>query len=55
MADFCEPSKKHSTQELSISCVSGFFAMKGKKARKSNLFVRFLGESMAHQSAFGII
>ena len=31
------------------------FAMKSKKANKTNLFVRFLGESKAHQSAFCFI
>ena len=30
------------------------FAMKSKKANKTNLSVHFLGESMAHQSAFEI-
>ena len=33
----------------------GFFAVKSKKATKTNLFVRFLGESAACQSAFGFI
>ena len=33
----------------------GFFAVKCKKATKTNLFVRFLGESAARQSAFGFI
>ena len=31
------------------------FAMKSKKANKKNSLVRFLGESMARQSAFGFI
>ena len=31
------------------------FAMKSKKANKTNLFVRFLRESTARQSAFGFI
>ena len=31
------------------------FAMKSKKANKTNLFVHFLGESTARQSAFGFI
>ena len=31
------------------------FAVKSKKANKTNSFVRFLGESTAHQSAFGFI
>ena len=29
------------------------FAVKSKKANKTNLFVRFLGESRARKSAFG--
>ena len=29
-------------------------AVKSKKANKTNLFVHFLGESMARQSAFGL-
>ena len=32
-----------------------FFALKSKKVNKTNSFVRFLGESMARQSAFGFI
>ena len=31
------------------------FAVKSKKANKTNSFVRVLGESTAHQSAFGFI
>ena len=31
------------------------FAMKSKKANKTNSFVRFLGESTAHKSAYGFI
>ena len=31
-----------------------FFAFKSKKANKTNSSVHFLGESMAHQSAFKI-
>ena len=31
------------------------FAVKRKKANKTNSFVRFLGESTARQSAFGLI
>ena len=34
--------------------MNDFFAMKNKKERK-NLFVRFLGESTAYQSAYGFI
>ena len=30
----------------------GFFAVKNKKATKTNSFLRFLGESAARQSAF---
>ena len=32
----------------------GLFAVKSKKANKTNSFVRFLGESMMRQSAFEI-
>ena len=32
-----------------------FFAVKSKKAKKKNLFIRFLGESTTHQSAYGFI
>ena len=31
------------------------FALKSKKAKKTNLFFHFLGESMARKSAFGFI
>ena len=31
------------------------FALKSKKANKTNLFIRFLGEPTAGQSAFGFI
>jgi hypothetical protein len=31
------------------------FAVKSKKANKTNSFVRFLGESTARKSAFGFI
>ena len=33
----------------------GFFDMKSKKARKTNSFVRFFGESMVRQSVFDFI
>ena len=34
----------------------GFFAVKSKKAKKkTNSFVRFLGESTARQSAYGFV
>jgi hypothetical protein len=33
----------------------GFFAVKSEKAKIANLFVRFLGESTARQSAYGFI
>ena len=41
-------SPKKRTDEFDL------FAVKSKKANKTNLSVRFLGESMAHQSAFEI-
>ena len=41
-------SPKKRTDEFDL------FAVKSKKAKKTNLFVRFLGESMARQSAFEI-
>ena len=31
------------------------FAVKNKKANKTNSFVHFLGESMVHKSAYGFI
>ena len=41
-------SPKKRTDEFDL------FAVKSKKANKTNSSVRFLGESMAHQSAFEI-
>ena len=41
-------SPKKQTDEFDL------FAVKSKKANKTNLSVRFLGESMARQSAFEI-
>ena len=48
-ADWCAlDSPKIRTDEFDL------FAVKSKKANKTNLSVRFLGESMACQSAFEI-
>ena len=33
----------------------GYFALKSKKAEKTNSFVRFFGESTVRQSAYGFI
>ena len=41
-------SSKNRTDEFDL------FAVKSKKANKTNLSVRFLGESMARQSSFEI-
>ena len=49
-ADWCAvDSPKKQTNEFVL------FAVKSKKANKTNSFVHFLWESMAHQSAFGFI
>ena len=42
-------SSKKRTNEIVL------FALKSKKANQTNSFIRFLGESMARQSAFGFI
>ena len=42
-------SQKKRTNELVL------FAVKNKKANKTNSFVRFMGESTARQSALGFI
>jgi hypothetical protein len=42
-------SPKKQTNEFDL------FAVKSKKANKTNFFVCFLGESTARQSAFGFI